>query len=469
MLTNRIAGIYRLHLLLQGLGVTAVFGCIYLVLVFFSYQSQEAPYLQYWVVSIISLIIEGTVRNREAHGQLVPSPKTTRKSTIRQVAAMAFGMSLFLTVTKDANVSRIFVLSFLGFSFLFLSASNQQILHLISKLAFRNRRNDRTVLIGSAEKLVAHAKEIADLERYGIEIVAILSPDNPEQLDERSRELYRGGLEEFHSVVDRQSTEQVILLELFDDIQTVREFVRLCESRSVRFLLLNNVFERMGTRAARRTTSGFDVMFLHDEPLEDPLNRFLKRAADIVISGMVMLTVFPVCCVVVKLIHLFQSRGPLFFVQRRMGMEGEPFNIIKFRSLHHNVEHDEATQVSEVDPRVFSGGRFIRKSSIDEIPQFLNVFLGEMSSIGPRPHLVEHDEIFSGFMENYHTRARVKPGITGLAQVRGHRGQTDGNPDKIRLRVLSDIAYLESWSLELDASILLKTMIQVVRPPKSAY
>ena len=150
-------------------------------------------------------------------------------------------------------------------------------------------------------------------------------------------------------------------------------------------------------------------------------------------------------------------------------MDRKPFSIVKFRTLHHDLRHDEATQVSQGDSRVFRGGHLLRKFSIDEMPQFLNVFVGDMSIIGPRPHLVEHDEIFARFMESYHTRARVKPGITGLAQIRGHRGQTGGSPDKVRMRVLSDISYLENWSIELDLTILAKTILQVVRPPETAY
>ena len=123
----------------------------------------------------------------------------------------------------------------------------------------------------------------------------------------------------------------------------------------------------------------------------------------------------------------------------------------------------------ENDDRVFSGGRLIRKLSIDELPQFLNVLRGEMSVIGPRPHFLEHDEYFAKLLENYRTRSLVKPGITGLAQIRGFRGNTENDVGSIQRRILSDIAYLEGWSLKLDFVILFKTIYQMFFPPKSAY
>jgi len=469
MLTNRIAGISRLQVAIQMVAVTAIFWCLYGILEVYTGTTPDAAYVKYWIITLLSLGIEGMMRSSVSKDSLTAHDGSTRRITIRQVAAMAFGISLFLALTKDPDISRTFLLALLGSSLVILAASNVGLPRLLSDMAFRGKALDRTIIVGTAAKLLEYRERIQEMERYGIQVTSIISPDDPSKLPEDIRHLYVGGLDTFHEHVERAAVEQVILLELLDDVHAVREFVRLCECRSVRFLLLNNIFEQVGARVGKKRATGMDVMFLHDEPLEDPLNRILKRALDLVISAFVLLTVFPIACIIVKIIHMRQSPGPMFFVQERMGMMGKPFRIVKFRSLNHNIAHSESTQVSASDDRVFSGGRFLRKTSIDELPQFLNVLMGSMSAIGPRPHLVEHDEVFARFMENYHTRARVKPGITGLAQVRGHRGQTEGDPNKVKLRVLSDIAYLENWSLELDFSILFRTVLQVVKPPKSAF
>src|SRR3569623_502909 len=139
-----------------------------------------------------------------------------------------------------------------------------------------------------------------------------------------------------------------------------------------------------------------------------------------------------------------QSPGPMFFKHTRAGLKGRTFTIYKFRTMHPQ-NGGEAIQASEGDARVFPFGCWLRRTSLDEVPQFLNVLRGEMSLVGPRPHLLEHNEQFARVMRNYFIRSRVKPGITGLAQVRGFRGQTRTEADIIR-RVESDISYLETWS-----------------------
>jgi lipopolysaccharide/colanic/teichoic acid biosynthesis glycosyltransferase len=188
----------------------------------------------------------------------------------------------------------------------------------------------------------------------------------------------------------------------------------------------------------------------------------------LIVASVAVVTVLPFACLFVKLLHLFQSKGPLIYTQMRTGINGKPFAIYKFRSLHA-APHDEGQQVRADDDRVFSGGRLIRKLSIDELPQFVNVLRGEMSVIGPRPHFLEHDEYFAKLLGNYKTRSLVKPGITGLAQIRGFRGNTENDVGSVQRRILSDIAYLEGWSLKLDFVILFKTVFQMFRPPKSAF
>jgi lipopolysaccharide/colanic/teichoic acid biosynthesis glycosyltransferase len=154
-------------------------------------------------------------------------------------------------------------------------------------------------------------------------------------------------------------------------------------------------------------------------------------------------------------------------VQTRAGMQNRQFTILKFRTMHTN-HGDEARQARQGDERVYALGKWFRKLSIDEVPQFWNVLRGDMSIVGPRPHLIEHNNQFSQLMANYHVRAFVKPGITGLAQVRGYRGEARNDSD-IQHRVECDIEYLENWNLSLECGIILRTCAQIIVPPRSAY
>jgi len=201
------------------------------------------------------------------------------------------------------------------------------------------------------------------------------------------------------------------------------------------------------------------LVSLQKQPLISPSYRFLKRALDIVISLPIVLVVVPVLCALVAILHRIFSPGPLFFKQSRSGANGNRFIILKFRTM--SVNHgSEAKQARQNDRRVFFGGALLRKLSIDEMPQFINVLLGSMSVVGPRPHMLEHDALFALECHSYHMRHSVKPGLTGLAQIRGHRGPID-DPSELQNRVISDIEYCQNWTLGLDISIIFRTFFHV--------
>jgi len=211
-----------------------------------------------------------------------------------------------------------------------------------------------------------------------------------------------------------------------------------------------------------------DAHFLTNvvEPLQNPLNRLAKRLADIAISSIVLLFILPPLCVFVWVIQQRQSTGALFYRQTRHGLGRSTFSILKFRSMDASNEA-ESRQATTDDPRVFPFGRMLRHFSLDEVPQFLNVLKGEMSVIGPRPHLEKHDDLFEQEINAYRIRHFVKPGITGYAQVRGFRGEVN-SPEQIHQRVQYDIYYIANWSMKLDLYIACKTVAVLLRPPESA-
>ncbi|HSH96483.1 MAG TPA: sugar transferase, partial [Roseimicrobium sp.] len=192
----------------------------------------------------------------------------------------------------------------------------------------------------------------------------------------------------------------------------------------------------------------------------------LKRLVDLLVAVPTVLLILPFAAIVVKLFQLFQSPGPLFFRQERSGASGESFEILKFRSMHVRKVTDSPSPDDKTS-RVYAFGAWLRKHSMDELPQFWNVVKGDLSVVGPRPHLAVHDTQFVAKYPAYVRRFRVKPGITGLAQVRGHRGAVLTEED-IKLRAIADLAYIDRWSVMLDLIIIAKTALQVFRPPNSA-
>lgn len=209
------------------------------------------------------------------------------------------------------------------------------------------------------------------------------------------------------------------------------------------------------------------IISLRREPLEDLGNQIRRRIFDLVISSLVCIFILTWMIPLIGLIIRLESRGPIFFVQARSGKNNRSFNCLKFRSMVTNSNADVA-QATRNDKRITRFGRFLRRTSLDEFPQFLNVLKGDMSIVGPRPHMLKHTSDYSKLLDQFMIRQFVKPGITGWAQVNGYRGETSD----IRLmekRIEHDIWYLENWSLWLDVRIVFMTIFNVFRGERNAF
>ena len=249
-----------------------------------------------------------------------------------------------------------------------------------------------------------------------------------------------------------------------DDVLTL---IRYCENNLIRFYSVPNVRNYVKRRMQLRVLGEVPVLSIRNEPLRHPINRFVKRAFDIIVSGVALVILFPTLFLVVSIIIKFTSRGPVFFKQLRTGEEGHEFMLYKFRSMKVNAECDEV-QATKDDPRKTPFGNFLRRSNIDELPQLINVFIGDMSLVGPRPHMLKHTEEYSHLVEKYMMRHLVKPGITGWAQVTGFRGETQ-ELWQMEGRVRRDLWYVENWTFLLDIRILFMTVINMFRGEKNAY
>jgi Undecaprenyl-phosphate glucose phosphotransferase len=204
-----------------------------------------------------------------------------------------------------------------------------------------------------------------------------------------------------------------------------------------------------------------EVYTLKQEPLQNLTARLRKRIFDVAFSVIVILLVLSWLAPLLALVIMLESQGGVFFRQRRTGRDGEPFWCFKFRSMHTNEEQDSKQAVAG-DRRITKVGAFIRRTSLDELPQFFNVLLGDMSIVGPRPHMLSHTEQFSNSMDKFMMRHFVRPGITGWAQVNGYRGETR-EPEQLEGRLRHDLWYLENWSLMLDIRIVFMTIINMTR------
>ncbi len=209
------------------------------------------------------------------------------------------------------------------------------------------------------------------------------------------------------------------------------------------------------------------ILSLRDIPLDNSINYVIKRAFDIAFSSLVIVFILSWLTPLLAILIKIESKGPVFFKQYRNGINSKEFACYKFRSMALNKEADKL-QATKGDARITRIGKFIRRTSIDELPQFYNVFLGHMSVVGPRPHMVKHTEKYARLVDKYMVRHFVKPGITGLAQVRGYRGEIETETDIIN-RVKFDIFYIENWSMALDLKIIVQTLLNAIRGEEKAY
>ncbi len=273
--------------------------------------------------------------------------------------------------------------------------------------------------------------------------------------------------EDYAAVLEELQPDEVFCL-LSEDMQEgIKDVVAYCEKNVIRVKLFPDF------KQAVKKTVQFDffyerpVLVFRQEPLESQSAQFLKRCCDIVFSSLVILLLLSWLIPLMALLIKLESRGPVFFGQLRTGKDNRNFKMLKFRSMAVNKDADKV-QATKNDMRVTRLGRFIRKTSIDELPQFINVFKGDMSVVGPRPHMLAHTEQYSELINEYMVRHFVKPGITGWAQVNGYRGATT-ETEHMRMRVEYDVWYIENWSFLLDLIIIFRTTTNVFRGEKNAY
>ena len=243
--------------------------------------------------------------------------------------------------------------------------------------------------------------------------------------------------------------------------------INYCENHLVRFFSVPNVRNYLKRRMYFEMLGNVPVLSIRREPLELLENRIVKRTFDIVCSTLFLCTIFPFIYIIVGVAIKMSSPGPIFFKQKRSGEDGKEFWCYKFRSMRVNTQCD-TLQATEHDPRKTRIGEIIRKTSIDELPQFINVLKGDMSIVGPRPHMLKHTQEYSQLINKFMVRHFVKPGITGWAQVTGYRGETK-ELWQMEGRVMRDIWYIEHWTFLLDLYIMYKTVCNAIHGEKTAY
>ncbi|MGO8763566.1 MAG: exopolysaccharide biosynthesis polyprenyl glycosylphosphotransferase [Limisphaerales bacterium] len=471
MLANRSMGFHSfLLILLLGMVTVSFWGWLFFWQnsLFLDNATLE-KYSLYNEFLLIGVVL-GVRGKRPLQGAQHEFIDAVRRSA-RQAVLGLFGVLLLVFALHDTFVSRSFILSYIPCFGLALFFSNYMMPKWLSRLSFSGNRVERVALAGTAEQADKIKPWIERKRIIGLNLVGVISPlPAPEHHGNGSNGTFRvlGTLDEANLILKKESITQLIVLDLSMGTERIRNLTKLCEDAAVRLLAIDGLDRYFSHATMIFEDDGMRMIGLREEPLESPINRFVKRAVDLAIATPVVFFLLPFVTAMVWLFQRLQSSpGPVLFRQERVGMMGQAFMMFKYRTMHLN-HGDESKQASKNDQRIYPFGRWLRRLSIDELPQFINVLKGDMSVIGPRPHLQVHEEIWIRVMSRYVIRRFIRPGITGYAQIKGYRGEVRSSSD-VQKRVEMDIYYLENWSLSLDCLILLKTVKQCLRPPPSAY
>ena len=334
------------------------------------------------------------------------------------------------------------------------------------KLYRQAGRNTRAVtLVGTDSELLEVYHKLMNDPTLGYHVVGYYGDDT------LSNELVcLGSVDDFVKGLDNPDDlklgDELYLCVSRKERENIRRISKLCDHKLIRFYYVPISVETIGLNLKRELLDDMEVFTTYENPLQNPVKRWAKRCFDIVLSLVFLIPtaiIFPFIFIIIKI----QSPGPILFKQKRTGLDGKTFNCLKFRSMHVNKDADKL-QATENDPRKFPFGNFMRKANIDELPQFLNVLKGDMSIVGPRPHMLAHTEQYSALIDKYMVRHMVKPGVTGWAQVTGYRGETK-ELWQMEGRVKRDIWYMEHWSIWLDIRIIWLTAKTIFIHDKHAY
>ncbi|WP_310558126.1 undecaprenyl-phosphate glucose phosphotransferase [Flavobacterium sp.] len=388
--------------------------------------------------------------------------------TIRLLLIHIAIIAIFIIALKYDKVSRLRITYFYTIFFILLVSFR---IFYMKFLKFVRTRgfNFRKVIIVGANSMGERMNRILSKDlTYGYKVVGFF--DDEVDTNEILNAPVLGGFAAVEQYLSTNNIDEMYVALHINNIAVINQLTSLCERYMVRIRYIPDFQQYTKTNRVQVSFYGngnIPVLMLRKEPLEIPVNRIVKQLFDFCFSLLVIVFLFSWLFPIIILLIKLDSRGSIFFVQKRSGRDNKSFDCYKFRTMYVN-DNANIAQATKNDPRITRVGAFLRKTSLDELPQFFNVFIGAMSVVGPRPHMLSHTEQYSELIDNFLVRHYAKPGITGWAQVNGFRGETKALAD-MEARVEYDIWYIENWNFILDLKIIWKTFTAVFTGDEQAF
>jgi Undecaprenyl-phosphate glucose phosphotransferase len=441
--------------------LTAIYFIIDLIIIIIAYsiahalRFEKVNYNNYDLLLLIFSILVWIVLSRITNYYKIKNKGLFKRTIdIIIISALFFlSVSMFAFFFKVGDFSRLMFMYYTLSLIVLLFISHVFLLELVKRIIPKNPSKN-LLIIGAGRIANDITEEVRLHPESGLKIIGYLD-DKPKGKQNKDRVV--GKLYEYETVIKQNNIDEVIIALPLSYESLIIELIDRIEPMGVRLLIVPD-FYRVTKRSFRLEKFGnTPILTIRNIPLDNIVSRLIKRLFDIAFS-LIILIIFSPIYIAIAIIIKLSSKGPVHFIQKRTGYNQKDFKCIKFRSMKvTSKEIADKIQCKEDDPRKTQLGEFLRKTNIDEIPQFVNVLKGDMSIVGPRPHMLAHTEEFRERVGNYMLRHFVKPGITGWAQVNGWRGPTDEDY-KIKKRVEYDLWYVENWTFWLDVKIIFMTV-----------
>lgn len=413
-----------------------------------------------WIISGKFNYLYDDFRSRTFTYQVVSIIKNSIILLIIMMVVFFFFKNQFL------SRPRVFIISYSTLLLFLIILKEYFLRHLFAYLRKKGINKRNIIIIGANEIGYRFSHLIQNHPHFGYDLLGFIDDNN-----------YNLNLE---LLGDFESLEKILLKypvhEIFIALKNTTDLnydktIRICNKHAIKVKIIPDYLRFLSKKFKATTFGEFPIIVVRDEPLEEVQWRILKRIFDVAFSGLFILLLFTWVFPFIALIQKLDSKGPIFFIQDRVGKHNKVFKCLKFRTMFQNSDQ-KYNATTKGDPRITKFGSFLRRTNLDEIPQFINVFLGDMSVVGPRPHALDFNQKYSEFVEEIKMRHSVKPGITGWAQINGYRGDAvDEEENRIHTRekIRSDLYYIENWSFWLDLNIIFLTVWNMIKGDPNAY
>ena len=379
---------------------------------------------------------------------------------VKQGVLFSLLIIAFFPFSKEVIFSGNALLRYILLSFILITISKFLLFYYLKKYRIITGSNYRNiVIIGFTTESIRLKELFEERNDYGYRFLGYFS-------NKKKKGQILGDIEYLKTfVINNQVNEIYCTLDEMTNDQ-LADIVQFSDENKIEIKFIPGAKEIYSKKLKINYYEMFPVLSMQKTVLHDPATKLVKRIFDIIFSLIIIVFILSWFIPLLSLLIKLESKGPVFFKQGRPGLDEKEFFCYKFRSMKLNETTEK--EASKNDPRVTKIGRIIRKTSIDELPQFINVFLGDMSVVGPRPHLWSQNKSYGKKINKYMVRHYVKPGITGLAQVKGFRGEIESDED-MRCRIKLDVFYIDNWSLILDLKIIVQTVLNILQGEKKAY